>query len=393
MTAERPPPASVRSSTAVVVNAGSSSLKVAVLDPDDAVADSLDLDRWDGSPDHPELASFLASAAPHAAVVAHRVVHGGSKFSRPVLIDDKVVTAIGELTELAPLHQPRALAGIEAARQALPQVPSVACFDTAFHSGMPAAAARYALPDTWTRRFGLRRFGFHGLSHAYATRRAAQLLGRELADLRIVSCHLGAGASLAAVRGGQCQDTTMGFTPLDGLVMATRSGSVDPGLVIWLLEHGRLRLDEVSAGLEQESGLAGLSGIPSGDMRDVLAAVRAGRQPAKLAIEVYLHRLRREIAAMTAAMNGLDVLVFTGGIGEHSPVIRAAAAAGLEFLGIQLDQSRNQATADADVSDPAAAVATVVVTAREDIEMAWQARAVLATNGGRSNRAGGWPGG
>jgi acetate kinase len=388
MTAESPP-ASGRPATTVVVNAGSSSLKVAVLNPDETVAGALDLDRWDGSPDHLELAGFLASAAPSAGVVVHRVVHGGSTFSQPVLIDDKVVAAIGELSELAPLHQPRALAGIYAARRALPDVPAVACFDTAFHAELPVAAARYALPAAWTQRFGLRRFGFHGLSHAYATGRAAQLLGSDLADLRIVSCHLGAGASLAAVRGGHSQDTTMGFTPLEGLVMASRSGSVDPGLIIWLLEHGRLSLDEVSAGLEQESGLAGLSGIPSGDMRDVLAAMQSGDQAAKLAIEVYLHRLRREIAAMAAAMNGLDALVFTGGIGEHSPEIRTAAADGLEFLGVRLDQDRNQATADADISDLAATVSTVVVTAREDIEMARQARAVLASRGDRSNSADG----
>jgi acetate kinase len=362
----------------VVVNAGSSSLKVRVLGADDAVTGSLNLDAWDGSPDHRELADFLTSAGADAAVVGHRVVHGGTTFSQAVRIDDGVIEAISRLTDLAPLHQPRALAGIAAAQRALPDTPAVACFDTAFHAGMPAAAARYALPAAWTQRFGLRKFGFHGLSHGYAARQAAQLLDRDATRLRVVTCHLGAGASLAAVQGGRSVDTTMGFTPLEGLVMATRSGSVDPGLIIWLLQHGRLDLSDVAAGLEQSAGLSGLSGLASGDIRDVQGAAATGDQAAVLAIEVYLHRLRREIAAMAAAMNGLDALVFTGGIGEHNPAIRAAAAAGLGFLGISVDASRNQATADAVISGPAAPVPTLVVTAREDIEIARQAREVLA---------------
>jgi acetate kinase len=362
----------------VVVNAGSSSLKVRVLRADDVVTDSLDLDPWDGSADHRELAEFLTTACADVAVVGHRVVHGGTAFSQAVRIDDSVVAAIGELTDLAPLHQPRALAGIAATQRALPDTPAVACFDTAFHAGMPAAAARYALPAAWTQRFGLRKFGFHGLSHEYAARRAVQILDRDATQLRVVTCHLGAGASLAAVQRGRSVDTTMGFTPLDGLVMATRSGSVDPGLIVWLLQHGRLGLSDVAAGLEQSAGLSGLSGQRSGDIRDVQRAAAAGDEAAGLAIEVYLHRLRREIAAMAAAMNGLDAIVFTGGIGEHNPAVRAAAAAGLEFLGIGLDASRNQATADAVISAPAAAVSALVVTAREDIEIARQVREVLA---------------
>jgi acetate kinase len=294
-----------------------------------------------------------------------------------VLIDDEITEAIAQLTDLAPLHQPRALAGIAATRQALPDLPAVACFDTAFHADMPAAAARYALPAAWTQRFGLRRFGFHGLSHGYAARRAAQLLDRDEGTLRVVTCHLGAGASLAAVRGGRSVDTTMGFTPLEGLVMATRSGSVDPGLIVWLLQHGHLGLEEVAAGLEQSSGLAGLSGQAGGDIRDVQGAAGAGDPAAALAIEVYLHRLRREIAAMAAAMDGLDAIVFTGGVGEHNPAVRAAAAAGLGFLGIGVDPGRNQATADAVISGAGALVSSLVVTAREDIEIARQARDVL----------------
>ena len=362
----------------IVLNAGSSSLKASLLGAGDTVESGLELDQWDGSADNPELTRFLTAAARGASVVAHRVVHGGSAFRDAVLIDDSVIDAISGLTDLAPLHQPRAQAGIHAARRLLPRLPAVACFDTAFHAGMPDAAARYALPDAWVQQFGLRRFGFHGLSHGYATRRAAEMLGRDLAGLRIVSCHLGAGASLAAVQGGRSVDTTMGFTPLEGLVMATRSGTVDPGLITWLLQHGRLGLDEVAAGLEQSSGLAGLAGTPGGDVRDVQRAAADGDPAARLAMEVYLHRLRREVAAMAAAMNGLDVLLFTGGIGEHNPAIRAQAAEGLSFLGVRIDPELNAATADAVVSHADAGVRALVITAREDVEMARQARQVLA---------------
>ncbi len=365
---------------AIVVNAGSSSLKVRVLLADGAVDGALDLDPWDGSPDHPEFAQFLAAAG-DAHVIGHRVVHGGSRFRHAALIDDAVIDAIRDLTDLAPLHQPRALAGIEAARAALPNVPGVACFDTAFHATLPDAAARYALPAAWTSQFGLRRFGFHGLSHGYAARRAAELLGTGPEKLRIVTCHLGAGASLAAVHAGRSVDTTMGFTPLEGLVMATRSGSVDPGLVIWLLQHGGLGVEEVGGALERSSGLAGLGGLPSGsgDIRDIRRAAEEGDSSARLAIDVYLHRLRREIAAMAAAMNGLDALVFTGGVGEHQPPVRAETAAGLAFLGVRIDGALNRAaSADADITGPGSAVRVLVVTAREDIEIARQAHQVLA---------------
>jgi acetate kinase len=367
---------STGSGTVVVVNAGSSTLKVRILGPADTPEGSFDLDPWDGGADPPELADFLTSAA-GAEVVGHRVVHGGSRFSEAVVISDEVVAAIADLSDLAPLHQPRALAGIEAARRALPDVPHVACFDTAFHAGMPAAAAWYALPQAWTSQFGLRRYGFHGLSHSYAVRRAADMLGGDPAALRLITCHLGAGASLAAVAGGRSVDTTMGFTPLEGLVMATRSGSVDPGLITWLLQRGKLGLDDLATGLEKSAGLAGLAGIPSGDMREVLTAADAGDEAARLAVDVYVHRLRREIAAMAAAMNGLDALVFTGGVGEHSPRVRAAATDGLEFLGVSLDPAQDSVSADADISGPGP-VRVLVVTAREDIEIARQSRAVLA---------------
>jgi acetate kinase len=373
----------------LVVNAGSSSLKLRVLSPADEVIASADLSPWDGSPDDPGLRDFLGGLTGIGAA-GHRVVHGGHRFTAATPIDDDVVAGIGALTDLAPLHQPRALAGIEAVRSALPGMPAVACFDTAFHAGLPAAAAAYALPAAWTRRFGLRRFGFHGLSHAYAAGRAAQLTGdgrgggvRTSSALRrrVVTCHLGAGASLAAVLDGRCVDTTMGFTPLEGLVMATRSGNVDPGLIVWLLRHGGLSVDEVSDGLEYSAGLSGLADLPggSGDLRDVRLAADRGDPGARLALDVHAHRLRAQIAAMTAALGGLDILVFTGGIGEHQAQTRAEAAGGLGFLGVAVDEGRNAtAQPDCDISAPGAAVRTLVITAREDIEIARQTRAVLA---------------
>jgi acetate kinase len=366
----------------LIVNAGSSSLKLSVLSSADEITAQLDLDPWDGSPDHGDLRQFLDSQSGVDAV-GHRVVHGGARFTRATIIDDAVTAQIAGLTDLAPLHQPRALAGIKAAAARLPGVPAVACFDTAFHASLPPEAATYALPAAWTERFVLRRYGFHGLSHQYAARRCAQLLHTDPERLRVVTCHLGAGSSLAAVRSGRSVDTTMGFTPLEGLVMATRCGSVDPGLVIWLLRDGGLGLDEVAAGLELSSGLAGLAGLPdgSGDMREVRAAAEAGRPAARLAIGVHAHRLRREIAAMAAAMDGLDALVFTGGIGEHQPQVRAEAAAGLGFAGVAIDAGRNnRAAGDADISARQAAVRTLVITAREDVEIARQVRAAVGAD-------------
>jgi acetate kinase len=363
----------------LVVNAGSSSLKLSLLGPADQTLDSLDIDPWHGKGATAQMTAFVAGLDGVGAV-GHRVVHGGSRFRAAVVIDEDVRTAIADLTDLAPLHQPRALAGIDATAALLPGVPAVACFDTAFHASMPQTAATYALPAAWRERFGLRRYGFHGLSHGYAARRAAELLGLSAPRLRVVTCHLGAGASLAAVSSGRSVDTTMGFTPLEGLVMATRSGSVDPGLLIWLLRDARLTVAELGDGLERSSGLAGLAGLPggSGDMRDVQAAASRGDPDARLAIGVYLHRLCGEIAAMAAAMNGLDALAFTGGIGEHDPALRAAAATGLAFLGVAIDEdSNNAAQGDADISGSGSAVRTAVITAREDIEIARQTRAAL----------------
>jgi acetate kinase len=299
-------------------------------------------------------------------------VHGGERFRDAVVVDVAVEQSLRELTELAPLHQPKSLAALDAVSAALPGVPAVACFDTAFHATLPAAAATYALPAAWRERWPLRRYGFHGLSHAYASRRAAELTGAR----RIVTCHLGAGASLAAVLDGRSVETTMGFTPLEGLVMATRSGGVDPGLVLWLEERHGMSPREMSEALEHESGLKGLAG--SADMRQVLAGAEAGDEAATLACDVYLHRLRAGIAAMAAALDGLDALVFTGGVGERAPIVRRLAADGLGFLGVEVDPTSNQAaTGDAEIGRAGAPVRVLVLAAREDLEIARQVRALL----------------
>jgi acetate kinase len=358
----------------LVVNAGSSSLKLRTLDQRDELAASVDLPLARGEVDAASVRDAL-SDMPAPDAVGHRIVHGGERFTGPVRLDAEVETALRELTNLAPLHQPKSLAALAAVSTALPELPAVACFDTAFHGTLPQAAATYALPAAWRERFGLRRFGFHGLSHAYASRRAQEMLGRT--DLRVVTCHLGAGASLAAVRDGRSIDTTMGFTPLEGLVMATRSGSVDPGLLLWLLEREAMTEGEMAAALEHQSGLAGLAG--TADMREVLARAKAGKPEAELALHVYVHRLRGSIGAMAATLGGLDALVFTGGVGESSPPIRALACQGLDFLGIELDPGRNrEATGDTPIGLADAPVALLVVEAREDLQMAAEVRRVLS---------------
>ena len=292
-------------------------------------------------------------------------------------IDEGVLASLHELTALAPLHQPKSLAALAAVIRELPRTPAVACFDTSFHATLPAAAATYALPAQWRARWGLRRFGFHGLSHAWVARRAPALLGRRAEGLALVSAHLGAGASLCAIRDGRSIDTTMGFTPLEGLVMATRSGSVDPGLLMWLLEDGRLTAGELAHGLEHESGLRGLAGEP--DMRAVERRAGAGERDAELALEVYAHRLRAGIAAMAAALGGIDALAFTGGVGERAPAVRAAALDGLGFLGLAIDGDRNAAArGDAELSAADAGARTLVIAAREDLEIARQTRAALS---------------
>ena len=360
----------------LVANAGSSSLKLRLLEPDDRLAASIDLPAPRGRVDAPALGAALGPLG-RVDVVGHRIVHGGAEFTHAVRVDDQVMRRLRALSDLAPLHQPISLAVLDALRRAFPGTPAIACFDTAFHSAMPAAAATYALPAEWREKWGLRRYGFHGLSHAWAARRAAEIVGGAARGLRIVTCHLGAGASLAAVADGRSLDTTMGFTPLDGLVMATRSGSIDPGLVLWLEEHAGTPAAELADTLEHRSGLLGLAG--TSDMREVVARAERGDRNARLGLDVYVHRLRAGIAAMCAAMAGMDALVFTGGVGENSPVLRRRAVDGFEFLGVSLDAGRNaEATGDREIGGDGSRVRALVVSAREDLEIARQVREVVA---------------
>jgi len=358
----------------LVVNTGSSSLKLSVLDGDEVVEDTV-VQRWEGGEDLDPLRDFLAQA-PETEAVGHRVVHGGPRHRTSVRVDDEVLTYLESIADLAPLHNPRAVAAIRAVAELLPQTPAVVAFDTSFHATIPDEAATYALPREWNRQYGLRRYGFHGLSHAYVARRAATLVDRDLAELRIVTCHLGAGASLCAVVGGRSVDTTMGFTPLAGLVMQTRVGSVDPGLLLWLLANANVDVETLGQILDHQSGLRGLSGT-SGDLRDVLKARESGDRDAALAFDVFVHRLVREIGSMTASAGGMDVLVFSGGMGEHSPVLRGAACARLGHLGVQIDDDANLATSDADISDDDARVRTLVVNTAEDVEVAREVRRLL----------------
>jgi acetate kinase len=360
----------------LVVNVGSSSVKLSLVEGQDASAShtlSAESGQFDEEALHDALAAFERVDA-----AGHRIVHGGVEFTAPTVVDERVRQRLETLVDLAPLHLPKSLAALDAVSRLLRDVPAVACFDTAFHATLPAAASTYALPVEWRNRWPLRRFGFHGFSHAWGSTRAARLVGEPLEALRIVTCHLGAGASLAAVHGGVSVDTTMGFTPLEGLVMATRSGSVDPGLVLWLEEHVGLPPAELASTLERRSGLLGLAG--SSDMRAVLDAEAAGDERAALAIEVYLHRLRAGVAAMAAAMDGLDVLVFTGGVGERSAPIRSRTGAGLGFLGVEIDEGSNRwAEPDADVSAPGSRVRSLVVAAREDLQIAREVEGLLGS--------------
>ena len=360
----------------LVANTGSSSLKLRLVDASGEVVAARDLPA-PGDPVDPGPLQELLDATEGIEAVGHRVVHGGREFLEPALLDAAGVERLGALGDLAPLHNAPALRVLDALRRLCPDTPHVACFDTTFHAGIPDAAALYALPREWSERFGLRRFGFHGISHAWTSRQAARVLGRPPAGLRLVTCHLGAGASLAAVRDGASVDTTMGFTPNEGLVMATRSGSVDPGMLLWLLRHAGITPDALQQGLEHDAGLRGLSGT-SGDMREVIEA-SATEPRARTALDVYLHRLRAGIAAMAAALHGLDALVFTGGVGSTRAAVRAGACAGLGFLGVHLDEAANAAEADGDrdITGPGASARVLVVESREDLEIARSVRAVL----------------
>ena len=302
-------------------------------------------------------------------IVGHRIVHGGQEFRESTLITPTVKDAIRHLSSYAPLHNPINLEGIEAVERILPHVPQVAVFDTAFHSQLPMAALVYPGPYEWFEE-GIHRYGFHGISHQYCAGRAAQILGRDLASLRLIICHIGNGCSLAAISGGRSIDTTMGFTPLEGLMMGSRSGTVDPGILIYLMRQKGYSPDQFDTLLNKQSGLKGISGVSS-DMREVLSAIREGNERARLAFDMYIHRLRSFIGAMLATLGGVDAIVFAGGVGEHAPSVRWGACKAFGFLGLKLDAAKNaQSPADQDIATADSTVRALIVQTQEDWSIA-----------------------
>ncbi|MEO0806410.1 MAG: acetate kinase [Cyanobacteria bacterium J06643_4] len=297
-------------------------------------------------------------------IVGHRVVHGGQDYQSSVIVNAEVKATIDRLSVLAPNHNPANLEGIELMEQLLGDIPQVAVFDTAFHSQMPAVAAIYPGPNEWLAQ-GIRRYGFHGISHQYCAYKAAKILGQPLDSLRLIICHLGNGGSLSAVKEGRSVDTTMGFTPLDGLMMGTRAGSVDPGILIYLMRQGK-SADELDRLLNKQSGLAGISGV-SHDMREISQAAAQGNERAALAMELYIHRLKACFGSMLMSLGGVDAVVFTAGIGEHSPWVREKLCKGLAFLGLTLDAEANkQSPVDRDIAMAKSAVRVLVIKTQED---------------------------
>lgn len=374
----------------LLLNAGSSSLKATVMRSSDGAVLAQGMGDWAGAQTHYEFAEtghakqsttvpwkghgkaverFLddlpATLRTDLSAVGHRVVHGGS-FTFSVRITAEVRDRLQALIDLAPLHNPPSLEALAAAEKHLPDVPHVAVFDTAFHTTMPAEACTYPVPARWTREWAIRRYGFHGLSHAYCARRAAEMLGRAG---HFVICHLGHGCSASAVREGRCIDTTMGFTPLEGLMMATRSGSLDPSIVLHLQQKHGLSVAEIDKALNRESGLLGVSGVSS-DMRAVLCAAQEGNEQAQLALAIYAHRVRQAIGALTVTLAGVDALIFTAGVGEHAAPVRASICKGIECLGLRLDPSLNAALRpDADIASADSTGRILVIQTREDITM------------------------
>ena len=386
----------------LVLNSGSSSQKSSLYEIGESVPDNPPIPLWEGKIEwHDEVAeaevknargveqkdqvkvSSRASAVEHLLgtlwegktrvvrsrdeidVVGHRVVHGGPNYEEPVLLTAAVKSGIADVSVFAPLHNRAELEGMEVIEKLLGRVPQVAVFDTGFHRRMPPAAAVYPGPYQWFES-GIRRYGFHGVNHQYCATRAAHLLGRDLNSLKLVTCHLGNGCSLAAIREGYSIDTTMGFTPLEGLMMGTRSGSVDPGILTYLMRQVRLQAQGIDDVLNKESGLLGISGI-SGDMREILAFMKRGHSRAKLAFDIYVHRLQAGIGAMIAVLGGVDALVFTAGVGENSPEVRAAACRQLGFLRLELDAAANeQGLSDRDIATPDSAVRILIIRAQED---------------------------
>lgn len=305
--------------------------------------------------------------------IGHRVVHGGEAFREPCIIDTQVVETIRKLSSLAPLHNPANLMGIEVAMARRPDVPQVAVFDTAFHHSIPARAYRYAVPEDWYREHGVRRYGFHGSSHAYVTKQAARLLGRPIEETNLIVLHLGNGASVTAVQSGQSIDTSMGLTPLEGLVMGTRGGDLDPGVLLHMARHAGLSVDDLDAALNRQSGLVGLCDLS--DMRDILRRDADGDARAKLALEVYVYRIRKYVGAYAAVLGRVDALVFTAGVGENSPDIRERVCDGLQVLGVQLDAALNRADVARarSIHAKGSSLGVWVIPTDEELEIAEQA--------------------
>ncbi len=377
----------------LVLNSGSSSIKYELRDSETgAVLAGGDISRIGedgGVPDHgralEEILRGLTESGgrpladlAEVGAVGHRVVHGGSYFTGPARLTPEVIKKIEEYAPLAPLHNPPALLGIREALRVLPHIPQVAVFDTAFHATIPEKAHVYALPFEFYERHGVRRYGFHGISFQSVTRSVDAMLGGKLAELKTVVAHLGNGASITAVAGGCSVDTSMGLTPLEGLVMGTRPGDVDPGVLVYLLRELGLHVEDLDRVLNKESGLLGVSG-DSNDMRDILAAAARGDERARLALDIYCYRLKKYVGAYAAALGGLDILVFTAGVGENSPDIRAQVCDGLGFLGVALDNQANRNTQGvrADISAPGSAVRVLVVPTDEERVIADETVAVV----------------
>jgi len=358
----------------LVLNSGSSSVKYALVDPDTGdrpLSGQAENIGTSGGSYHDAITRILDHLDDKGHVdltgAGHRVVHGGERFSDSVLVDGEVIAAIRSYSRLAPLHNPANLAGIEAVGQVRPGLPQVAVFDTAFHQTMPPAAYRYAVPPEWYAQYAVRRYGFHGTSYRFVSARAAEQLGRPPAGLRLVVAHLGNGCSAAAISGGRSVDTTMGLTPMEGLVMGTRSGDVDPGLLGYLAERTGQSLGGLTDALDTRSGLLGLSGT-SNDMRTIQESAEQGDERARLALDVFVHRLAKAVAGLAASLGGLDALVFTAGIGEHSVVVRSRVLARLGFLGLAEDPAANAAhgrTAGGRISLPGPVQALVIPTDEE----------------------------
>lgn len=366
----------------LVVNSGSSSLKLSVVAADGALRGANALD-WHADDRAAGLDGALgaairqleaAGALQGVVGVGHRFVHGGARFSAPVAVDEEVVAALAELTALAPLHTSAAIEALESQRRVLPHLPAVVAFDTHFHANLPEEAFVYALPWEWYADWGIRRYGFHGLSVDWSVRRSAEMLGRPAETLGLVVAHLGSGCSVTAVRGGRSVATSMGLTPLDGVVMGTRAGAVDPGVLLKVLRDGRVDLETLSQVLERQSGLMGISGV-SGDLREVEEAARAGSARAALALRVFVHRAAEGIAAAAASLERVDAIVFTGGIGENADSVVRGITTRLLILGV--DDALATAPPDATLSRPGARIAVLRVHAREDIVIAEAVRRAL----------------